>query len=171
GSEPVKIEDTLSVGHAGPHNLPLTTQTSAAQPAPGAPGGGGGGGGGADEAPVVESVTFVVDGSPVTVTGVNNNFNINLTGGSYTNASKFTEITVNASGDADKARLSLLGVTKTITFNQGVASISVDELIGEQDISLGGLKTILSLLGTNQISITVTGKTGLNTEVNVTIEV
>ncbi len=170
GSEPVKIEDTLSVGHAGPHDLPLTTQTSAAQPAPGG-GGGGGGGGGAAEAPVVESVTFVVDGSPVTVTGVNNSFNINLTGGSYTNASKFTEITVNASSDADKARLSLLGVAKTITFNQGVASVSVDELVGEQDISLGGLKTILSLLGTNQISITVTGKTGLTSEVNVTIDV
>ncbi|TEB08362.1 Endo-1,4-beta-xylanase A precursor [Pelotomaculum schinkii] len=169
GSETVKIEDNLSVGHAGPHNVPLATETSAEQPAAG--GGGGAGGGGADEAPVVESVTFVVDGSPVTVTGANNSFNINLTGGSYTDASKFTEITVNASSDADKARLSLLGVTKTITFNQGVASVSVDELVGEQDISLGGLKTILSLLGTSQISITVTGKTGLTSEVNVTIDV
>lgn len=167
-----QIEKSLQVGNAGQQNITLSTANAAGLPIAG--GGGGGGGGAVDtpyteQPPVVNSVTFMVNGNPVTVTGTNNNFNINLTG--YQDSSKFTGITVNASSDASKARVSLLGVTKEITFNQGVASVTVEQLIGDPSITLNGLKTVLDLLETNTISITVTGKTGLESQVTVNISI
>ena len=164
-----QIEQSLQVGNAGQQNITLSTANTAV-----APTAGGGGGGAVDspsseQPPVVNSVTFMVNGSPVTVTGTNNNFNINLTG--YQDSSTFTGITVNASSTASKARVSLLGVTKEIAFNQGVASVTVKQLIGDSSITLKGLRTVLDLLGTNTISITVTGKTGLEAQVAVNISI
>ncbi|MCL6561082.1 MAG: hypothetical protein K6U74_20295 [Firmicutes bacterium] len=145
--------------------MPLTTGTATEKSIPG----GGGSVDTVDEAPVVNSVTFVVDGRSVPVSGSNNNFNVNLTG--YPDNARFTSLTINASSDADKARVSLMGIEREITFHQGVAAVSVDELIGQPGITLGGLKTILELIGTNEISVTVTDKTDHSSEVTVTINV
>ncbi|SFH07173.1 Carboxypeptidase regulatory-like domain-containing protein [Desulfotomaculum arcticum] len=171
-----QIEEDLQVGNAGQQEIALSTKDATGSSASG------GGGGSSDEsseengdesdtdddssptekAPVVNSVTFTVDGSPVTVTGSNNRFNVNLTG--YSNNSKFTGITVNASNDASKAKVSLLGVSKEITFNQGVGSFSYPMTLSE-------LKMALEIYGSNTIPITVTGKTGLTSNVTVNITI
>lgn len=167
GGDPAVIENNLQVGQAGQHNVNIKTETSGSQPVAG--GGVLGGAPPANQAPVVNSVAFVVNGKPVTVAGSNNNFHVDFTGDAPD--SNFTEIIVNASSDAHTARVSLLGISKTITFSQGVSSVSVSELIGKPGITLDQLRAIMGLLGTNNISVTVTGKTGLTAEVQVIINV
>lgn len=156
-SVPVEIEDKLSVGHAGQHTVSLSTEIDTEQPTPGG-GGAPGGDETENEAPVVESVTFVVDGKKVTESGSNNNFNIDLT--DYPDDAMFTELTVQAS-DADKANVEFAGKSAKMTFNQE----------GEAYKSFSYPLSLLRIMG-NEISVpvTVTGKTGLESEVNVNIE-
>jgi hypothetical protein len=156
-NEPVEL-DSISVGAAGRQSMSFTASDDAKEQA-----GGGGGGAGTNKPPVVESVTFIVDGREITETGSNNSFSIDLS--DYTDDSVFTGLTVKASSDAKTASVSVLGISKTITFNNGVASASV----GKSGISLKELKSYLKLLGTNKITITVTGDTGLTSKVKVTV--
>lgn len=87
--------------------------------------------------PTVNSVTFTVNGSPVTVTGVDNEFTVNLTGN---DTDMFTAITVRASEDAEKAEISLMGISKQLTFQQGTASTTVSQLLGDLDNGGDGVK-------------------------------
>jgi hypothetical protein len=166
--KPVALTNKLKVGSAGQHNVgileaPFAVSTTTVPadddlvaPEPIKP-------------PVVNSVTFVVNSSPVTVQGNNNSFTVDLTG--YQNSDVFSEIIVDASKDAATAEITLMGITETISFNDGVASATVDGLLGLPGLSLAKLKTILELIDTNEMLITVVGNTGIKASVTVSIVV
>jgi hypothetical protein len=135
----------------------------------------GGGGGGStpppSQKPVVNSITFTVDNQPITVIGYNNNFDINLAG--YDDNSMFTNLSINASSNAEKAVVTFLGIHKEVNFVNGYANVSVKEILGsinsgENGISLKTLKVIIKILS-NEIPITVYGSNGTYSTVKVKI--
>lgn len=174
--EPVVIADDLEAASAGKQSVKVLKAPFAVKGGSGFGGGGGVTGPVEDnEPPVVNSVTFVVNGNPETVYPKDDNkFEVDLTGEQYDDESTFTALTVNASEDAKKATVTLLGITRTMTFEDGRASSTVSELLsgtagsGSSGITLRGLKTILQLTG-NIINIEVTDTNRNSTTVEVKV--
>lgn len=172
-AEPVEVAGSISAGAAGEQNVGEIKTPFAVDTTPVGGGGGGAPAGGTPEPagpPVINSVTFTVSGQSETVTGNNNVFTVDLRG--YDNNDVFTSITVNASENADKAEVSLLGRTRTMSFHEGVASSSVSEILGgmaggESGISMKTLKGILELINMKEFYITVTGNNETRTTVTV----
>jgi hypothetical protein len=138
------------------------------------PGGGGGSGGSPGsndtDAPKITAVTFTVDNQPVRVEGYNNNFDINLAG--FDNTSMFTDLSINASSNAEKAEVAFLGIKKEVNFVNGYANLSVKEILGSLDTGEPGisLKTLKGLIiSSNEIPITVYGSDGIYTTAKVKI--
>ena len=137
---------------------------------PGGAGGSGGGSGGNDtDTPKITAVTFTVDNKPVRVEGNNNNFDINLAG--FDNTSMFTDLSINATSNAEKAEVTFLGIKKEVNFVNGYANLSVKEILGSLDTGEPGisLKTLQSLIASDEIPITVYGSNGIYTTVKVKI--
>ena len=134
-------------------------------------GGAGGGSSGNDtDAPKISAVTFTVDNKPLRVEGYNNNFDINLA--DFDNTSMFTDLSINASSNAEKAEVTFLGIKKEVNFVNGYADLSVKEILGSLDTGEPGisLKTLKSLISSSsEIPITVYGSNGTRTTATVKI--
>jgi len=136
----------------------------------GAGGAGGGSSGNDTDAPKISAVTFTVDNKPVRVEGYNNNFDINLA--DFDNTSMFTDLSINASSNAEKAEVTFLGIKKEVNFVNGYADLSVKEILGSLDTGEPGisLKTLKSLISSSsEIPITIYGSNGTRTTAAVKI--
>ena len=136
----------------------------------------GGGGGGAPGAPAaaeeikIHTVSLKIGGSDATVTGINDEFTIDL--GNKNNKDMFTQISVNASSNAKKAEVRFAGMKREISLENGSAVIDVSSILGSLDpqgdgISVSTLKTYSEMLGN---SITVTVYDGANNKTDITVE-
>ncbi len=168
--KPVVVEDELEVKGAGSHNVgDIEASFDGEVYVVGGSGGGSGGSTDTESALKVNSVTFVVNNTPVTVSGANNIFTVDLT--SYNDTDMFTALTVKATSNATKARINISGITEEITFNQGTASVTVKEMLGSLDTGEPGvsLQSLRILLGDSiNTSITIYSDTD---EENVTVTV
>ncbi len=148
--EHIVMEDELEAGDAGSHNVGnINASFDGEANVVSGSGGGGGGGGSTDSEPAlkVNSVTFMVNNTSIKISGANNVFTVDLTG--YNDTDIFTALTVEATSNATKAMINMFGITKEITFNQGIASTSVKEILGSLDTGEPGvsLQTLRILLG------------------------
>lgn len=145
--KPVVVENELKVEGAGSHNVDDIEASFAGEVV--TVGGGAGGAGGNQEEPdlLVKSVTFVVDGRPVTVPGVNNVFTIDLT--DYNDTDMFTELTIKATTNATEASISMMGFSEEIRLNQGTANVTVKDILGALDSGEPGvsLQSMREFLG------------------------
>ncbi|TYO93256.1 S-layer homology domain-containing protein [Desulfallas thermosapovorans] len=162
--KPVVVKDKLEVKGVGNHNVgDIKASFDGEVIKIGGDGSGGVSGGDSNDQKEpklkVNSVTFVVDDRQETVSGVNNVFTVDLTG--YNDTDMFTELTVRATQNATRASITIMGETREINFNQGVASTTVKNLLGPLDtgepgISLQSLRTLLKVA--NDIKITIYGE-------------
>jgi len=169
--KPKVIEEEIDSGSPGNHNVGTLDAQEGTTSFTG--GGGGGSTTPSGETPVVHSVTFKVDrdagAANVTVEGEDNLFDINLTG--YEMTDRFTGLSVNASDNAQKAWVTVSGITRELKFNDGTASTTVKEILGPLDTGDPGVSLQrLMEFGINTISVTVESNDGTRTEVTVTVE-
>jgi hypothetical protein len=85
---------------------------------------------------------------------------------------RFTGFTVQASGDVQKLKVTFAGISKTVNFYNGVANVSVSQLLGSSldpqgdGVSVG---TLRSLLGANALTVSGVITDASGTQVVVTL--
>lgn len=140
-------------------------------------GGGGGGGGGIirdTEPPVIISGSVKIgEASVPLVIGTNNEVTFNVDH-ALNNADMITDFTIVASSDTDKLIVTSSGVSRTVTFQNGTAHVSVAELLGPDfdrqgdGVSVGTLRRHL-FEGNLELTGELTDKTGNKSTVKLKI--